>query len=118
MNKYPLALHQISKAYGDKPVLHDISLNVDAGQIMGLVGLNGAGKTTMIKLSLYLIRSDSGTIEWYGTPSSNAHARKNIAYLPERFRPSQHLSGLEYLQFTRRHLDAHRVCLGRKRRPL
>jgi len=55
----------ISKEYGDF-ALRDVSFSVPRGSIMGLIGENGAGKTTAIRLLLNMIRADSGTIEVFG----------------------------------------------------
>lgn len=57
---HPLALHQVTKSFGGF-CLHGLDLDVPSGQVTGLVGANGAGKTTAIKCALGMMRPDSGT---------------------------------------------------------
>jgi len=96
----PLEIHEISKAYGKQQVLKDISFNLNEGEIFGLVGLNGIGKTTLIKLILDLSRADTGCISIFGKPSNTVDARRNLSYLPEKFAPSRYLLGREYLSLS------------------
>ncbi len=92
----PLAVHQVSAAYGKKQVLDGISFDVRPGEVFGLVGLNGAGKTTLIR-SILNLRNADGEITLFGEPSTRAEARRNLIYLPERFHPPMQLKGFEYL---------------------
>jgi ABC-2 type transport system ATP-binding protein len=92
----PLAVHQVSAAYGKKQVLDRISFDVRPGEVFGLVGLNGAGKTTLIR-SILNLRNADGEIILFGEPSTRAEARRNLIYLPERFHPPMQLKGFEYL---------------------
>ena len=83
-----IQLQNISKAFGSRPVLHDLSLQVDRGRILGLLGGNGAGKTTTLNLILGFLQPDSGTITVTG---ETAYIPENVALYPE-------LSGLENLR--------------------
>lgn len=93
----PLKTQNIVKHYGSRLVLDDVSFSLVPGEIFGLIGLNGVGKTTLIKILLDLSLPDSGSALLYGEPSTNAKARRNTSYLPERFQPSRYLRGEEYL---------------------
>jgi ABC-2 type transport system ATP-binding protein len=97
----PLALDGVSTSYGTRLILDNISFSLAAGECFGLVGLNGIGKTTMIR-SILALRTAKGRISFFGEPNHVAHSRRNIVYLPEKFQPSPQLYGWEYLSI---HLD-------------
>jgi len=68
-------------AYGDSPVLEGVSLRVEAGDFWALLGPNGGGKSTLLKLALGLLEPDRGRIQVFGkTPSK---ARPRIGYVPQ-----------------------------------
>ena len=92
----------VHKRFGRRPVLADLSLEVRAGEIFGLVGTNGAGKTTCIKCLLDLCHVDAGRIEIFGRPARAPDSRRPLVYLPERLRPPPHLRGGEFLRFMAR----------------
>ncbi|MEJ0010727.1 MAG: ABC transporter ATP-binding protein [Alphaproteobacteria bacterium] len=94
----PLRVAQVSKSYGQHRVLGDISFALKEGEIFGLVGLNGIGKTTLIKLILDLAPADGGHIEIFGESSVSVKAREHLSYLPEKFSPSRYLKGHEHLE--------------------
>jgi manganese/zinc/iron transport system ATP- binding protein len=77
-----IAVHDLTVAYQDKPVLWDIDLTVPAGVLMAVVGPNGAGKTTLIKAILGLVRPVSGEVLVNGRPYSSRS--RTIAYVPQR----------------------------------
>lgn len=77
-----LSLEHISKAYGEHQVLRDVSLSVDAGQVVGLLGHNGAGKTTLLRIATLLLRPDNGQVLFDGHPMQPADLEA-IGYLPE-----------------------------------
>ncbi len=93
----PLSITEISKSYGQHKVLDKVSLSLKEGELFGLIGLNGIGKTTMIKCILQLSHADAGTANFFGIDCVKDESRQNIAYLPEKFFPSKHLRGMEYL---------------------
>lgn len=92
-----LKLANIHKSYGSKKVLSDVSLSLHESELFGLIGLNGVGKTTMIKIILDLVKADSGDVQIYDIASSDVQSRKNLAYVPEKFQPSRYLTGKEFL---------------------
>ncbi len=93
----PLEVRQVSKSYGGKNVLDSISLALEPGEIFGLIGLNGIGKTTLIKAILDLHQADGGECFLFGISSREVVSRRRLSYLPEKFQPSRYLKGREYL---------------------
>lgn len=85
--------------YGAKQVLEDVNFAVKKGQTYGLIGLNGVGKTTLIKIALGLKTAQSGEVKVFGRSSADADVRYDISYLPERFDPPWFLKGGEFVQF-------------------
>jgi len=78
-----LTCKDVCKRYGKTPALSSVSLNIEAGRIVGLLGPNGSGKTTLIKLANGLLTPDSGMISVCGMPiGMESHAL--VSYLPER----------------------------------
>ncbi len=94
----PLKISQISKSFA-RPVLDQISFEVKENEIFGFIGLNGMGKTTLIKIILDLLDQDEGEAEIFGVSRVLPQARKKVCYLPEKFQPSAHLKGEEFLKF-------------------
>jgi len=92
----PLNIVGVSTAYGKKQILDSISFDVRPGEAFGLVGLNGVGKTTLIR-SILNLRSSTGDISLFGEPHTEARSRRNLIYLPERFHPPLQLTGYEHL---------------------
>lgn len=95
-----LDISSVNAGYGDMQVLHDVSLDVQAGETFGLIGLNGAGKTTLIKIILGLKDQISGDITVAGHRAGSDEAKKQMAYLPERFDPAWFLNAYEFMKFT------------------
>ena len=100
-----IALQGVSKVYrgfwGRKKVqaVSGLSLEIGAGQIFGLLGPNGSGKTTTIQMLLGLLRPSSGTISVLGSPPGHLGTRRRIGYLPEEFDGGGFLSAEESLLF-------------------
>ena len=91
---------KIFKNYYEKVVLNNCSFSVESGSIFGLVGLNGIGKTTLIKIIFDMLNMDSGSAKFFGIENYNSNSRLNVSYLPEKFSPSQYLSGYEFLEIS------------------
>lgn len=87
------------KSYGAKKVLDGINLSVNQGEFFGLVGMNGSGKSTMIKAMLDLVAIDDGEIKLFAESHRQVTARKNLAYLPDRFSPPPHLKGKDFIRY-------------------
>ena len=82
-----LAVENLSKQYGGREVVNDVSLTVESGTVVGLLGPNGAGKTTTFYLVVGMVRPDGGQVrigsdDLTGDPM-HIRARKGIGYLPQ-----------------------------------
>ena len=99
-NVAALRAEGLGKRFGARRALEGVVLEVAAGTAVGLVGANGAGKTTFIKCALDLCALDAGRVEIFGVDSRQAGARARLAYVPERFMPPHYLLGREFLAMT------------------
>ena len=72
----------ITKSYGDRVVVRDLTFSVDPGEIFGLIGPNGAGKTTTIRMMMDIIKPDSGEVTILGETLSET-TKNRLGYLPE-----------------------------------
>ena len=81
MTTSPLILENVSKKFGGKTAVDNVSFEIGAGEIVGFLGPNGAGKTTSIRMALGLVPPSQGTVKLFGeAPSSKAFGR--IGFLP------------------------------------
>jgi ABC-2 type transport system ATP-binding protein len=83
---FAFELDGVSKRYGARPALEDVSLALPAGSALGLLGPNGAGKTTALRLLLGFARPTHGRVRLRGLPPGDPASRRGVAYLPERLR--------------------------------
>ena len=79
-------------------ILDRVSLEVHVGEFFGLAGVNGAGKTSLIKCMLDLADFSSGQIRIFDVPSQRFEARRRLAFLPERFMPPHYLTGRDFFR--------------------
>ncbi len=96
----PLVLTDVSVSYTGVSVVEDVSLDIRSGEVFGLMGLNGVGKTTVIKAILGLRDQCSGTISIYGNENICKKSKERLAYLPEKFEPPWFLTGMEFIKFS------------------
>ncbi len=86
-HKSRLAAHHLQKAYGSRKVVHDVSVQVDKGEVVGLLGPNGAGKTTSFYMIVGLVRADGGQILIDGQDVTrmpiHKRSRMGLSYLPQ-----------------------------------
>lgn len=82
------------------PALQDVSFTLTEHQTLGLVGANGAGKSTSIRLIMDFIRPSTGTVRVFGRPASDLRHRARIGYLPETASFPQTLTVLDLIRFT------------------
>ncbi len=93
---------QLTKRFGRLEVLQGIDLGVTGGRITGLVGPNAAGKSTLIKALLGLVRPDSGELAVLGHPlDGDERYRHRIGYMPQTARFPENLTGIEVLAMIR-----------------
>ena len=82
-----LIASNLKKRYKSRTVVHDVSLEVQSGEVVGLLGPNGAGKTTCFYMIVGLLRLDGGSISLDGTEISrfpiHRRARLGLSYLPQ-----------------------------------
>jgi ABC-2 type transport system ATP-binding protein len=93
-----LIVDSISKRFGDVVALDDVSFRVDPGRIFGLLGANGAGKTTSMRIVLDILRPDSGSVSWQGRPNLSL-PRDTWGYLPEERGLYLRMKVIELLRF-------------------
>ena len=88
----------VHKSYGSKKVLHQVDFSIEEGRIVGLLGKNGTGKSTLLKLINDLLIPDGGEILFLGNPIG-IESKKRIAYLPERTYLDKSMKVCEVLRF-------------------
>lgn len=100
MNASAIKLSKVSKRYGKRHVLHDVSFEVHQSELCALVGANGAGKSTLIKIVLGLCEPSSGSVELFGGKSKKELGlmRTRVGYVPDSSGAYQSLSAVENLQ--------------------
>ncbi|MBU4305092.1 MAG: ABC transporter ATP-binding protein [Candidatus Omnitrophica bacterium] len=104
---YPLLSFQnIVKRYADAEILKGVSLDVREGEIFGLLGPNAAGKTTLIRGLMQLLRINSGEILYDNRPLRGCDIQKHFGFLPENFMAPANLSAFEFLSILRQGLSA------------
>lgn len=96
-----LKIEHLSKSYGTKKAVDDISLHINAGEIYGFIGHNGAGKTTTLKSVVGILKFDSGDIFIDGVSIKERplECKKKIAYIPDNPDLYEFMSGMQYLNF-------------------
>lgn len=118
--EHVLVFDGVSKAFGGKPAVRDVSFKVERGEIFGFLGPNGAGKSTTIRMMLDVLRPDGGTIELFGVPNRKVRAtHRRMGYLSGDMVIDNNLTGRQYLEFVdgiygndcreRRHELAHKL---------
>mgnify|MGYP002405208400 CR=1 FL=1 len=96
-----LRIEHLTKTYGDKKAVDDLSLHIRAGEIYGFIGHNGAGKTTTIKSCCGILQFEQGEIYVDGVSirEDPIGCKQKIAYLPDNPDLYEFLSGVKYLNF-------------------
>jgi ABC-2 type transport system ATP-binding protein len=101
MNNYLVDAKNMSKSFGGLKAVDDVSLQIKAGEIYGLVGADGAGKTTTMRLLVGALKADSGhvSISGFEIDKEVENARSQIGYLSQRFSLYEDLTVLENIRF-------------------
>src|SRR3954463_15280104 len=96
-----IQLDHVTKSYGAKTAVRDLTLDVPAGELFAFLGPNGAGKTTTIKMMVGLLFPTSGTVRIGGhaLPAAGDQARLLLSYVPDQPFLYEKLTGREFLQF-------------------
>lgn len=76
-------VRSVSVSYGAVPALDDVSLEVQAGRVTGLIGMNGSGKSTLFKSVVGLVRPQRGTVTLEGLTPTEARRRGKVGYVPQ-----------------------------------
>jgi len=85
-NAFPLRARALTKSYGGRRVLDDVSLTLEPGSVLGLIGRNGAGKSTLIRALLGLIEIDSGSAQIFGEQALalGDRGKQQLGYVPQQ----------------------------------
>ena len=96
-----LNIENLTKQYGDKKAVDDLSLHIAPGEIYGFIGHNGAGKTTTLKCIAGILRFEAGKIFVDGDSVTDAPlaCKKKIAYIPDNPDLYDFMTGMQYLSF-------------------
>ena len=96
-----LRIENLTKTYGDKKAVDDLSLHIRKGEIYGFIGHNGAGKTTTLKSVAGILSFDSGEIYIDGIPvrKDPVGCKSILAYIPDNPDLYDFMSGVKYLNF-------------------
>ena len=96
-----LQINHLTKSYGDKRAVDDLTLSIAPGEIYGFIGHNGAGKTTTLKACAGILPFDAGEIKINGVDVTRdpLAAKRVLAYLPDNPELYNYLSGIQYLNF-------------------
>ncbi|MGW6193089.1 ABC transporter ATP-binding protein [Bacillus cereus] len=99
MQQPSIILRDVSKSFGKKEVLHNLSLQVEKAEIFGLVGPSGSGKTTLIKMIAGINESTTGDVIVFNTNMPNLNEMKRIGYMAQADALYEELSAYENADF-------------------
>ena len=96
-----LQISHLTKTYGDKKAVDDLSLHIAPGEIYGFIGHNGAGKTTTLKSVVGILQFDSGEIlvDGHSIREEPIECKKRLAYIPDNPDLYEFMTGIQYLNF-------------------
>lgn len=96
-----ISFDHVSKSFGGKKCVNDLTLKIESGKVFGFIGPNGAGKTTTIKMLTGILAADEGTIllNDVNIEKEPIEAKRMFGYVPDSFDMYERLTGMEYLRF-------------------
>ncbi len=96
-----LSIQHLSKTYGDKKAVDDLSLHIAPGEIYGFIGHNGAGKTTTLKAIAGILQFDAGeiTVDGLSVKEQPLACKQRMAYLPDNPDLYEFMTGIQFLNF-------------------
>ena len=96
-----LKIEHLTKTYGEKKAVDDLSLHIQAGEIYGFIGHNGAGKTTTLKAVAGILQFDAGEIIVNGRSirTQPLDCKRDMAYIPDNPDLYEYMTGIKYLNF-------------------
>ena len=96
-----LKIDHLTKTYGEKKAIDDLSLHIQAGEIYGFIGHNGAGKTTTLKSVAGILQFDAGEITVCGKSirTQPIECKRDMAYIPDNPDLYEYMTGIKYLNF-------------------
>lgn len=94
-----ITVENVNKSFGKKPVLNDVNVTIEKGQLYGLIGPSGAGKTTLVKMIVGMEKADSGTIHVLDVNMPNLAILQEIGYMAQSDALYVELTGEENLKF-------------------
>lgn len=96
-----LRIEHLSKRYGEKTAVEDLSLHIAPGEIYGFIGHNGAGKTTTLKSVVGILQFDSGVVQIGGVSMQEdpLACKRQLAYIPDNPDLYEFMTGRQYLDF-------------------
>ncbi len=96
-----LKIDHLTKTYGEKKAIDDLSLHIQAGEIYGFIGHNGAGKTTTLKSVAGILQFDAGEIMVCGKSirAQPVACKRDMAYIPDNPDLYEYMTGIKYLNF-------------------
>ena len=96
-----LKIEHLTKIYGDKKAVDDLSIHIRPGEIYGFIGHNGAGKTTTLKACCGILQYDSGeiTVDGVSVKQDPIKCKSKIAYIPDPPDLYEFMTGIQFLNF-------------------
>lgn len=111
-----IAMHKLTKDYGHEKGIFDVSLSIDKGEVFGLVGVNGSGKTTTIRHLMGFLKPDKGKafIDGKSCWKDSSKLKQKIGYIPGEIAFPNVATGMDFLKLQGKYLDLHDLSYAEK----